>query len=114
MVIMLSAQSSRINSQLPPLLSRNVIWCILNLTIGSCVSVLSSRYEARDKLGKYERCVRVPRGVAEGNSSLLSNLQTSRVHHISVNAQLTHEPIVLQHFQRSEARFMIIYKKRPH
>ena len=46
-----------------------------------------------------KRCVRVARGVAESNSSFLSALQTSQVLHISMNAQLTHEPIVLQHFQ---------------
>ena len=33
------------------------------------------------------------------NSSFLSALQTFQVLHISMNAQLTHEPIVLQHFQ---------------
>ena len=47
------------------------------LTIGSCVSVRSSRYEARRKFGGHERCVRIARGVAESNSSLLSALQTS-------------------------------------
>ena len=35
----------------------------LHLTIGSCVSVRSSRYEARGKFGEHERCVRVARGV---------------------------------------------------
>ena len=38
---------------------------------------------------------RVARGVDESNSSFLSALQTSQVLHISMNAQLTHEPIVL-------------------
>ena len=65
------------------------------LTIGSYISVRSSRYEARGKFGEHERCVRVARGVAESNSSFLSALQTSRVLHISMNAQLTYEPIVL-------------------
>ena len=55
----------------------------------------SSRYEARGKFGEHERCVRVARGVAEGNSSFLSALQTSQVLHISMNAQLPHESIVL-------------------
>ena len=64
-------------------------------TIGSYVSVRSSRYEARGKFGEHERCVRVARGVAESNSSFLSALQTSQVLHISMNAQLTYEPIVL-------------------
>ena len=59
----------------------------------------SSRYEARGKFGKHERCVRVARGVAESNSSFSSAFQTSQVLHISMNAQLTYEPIVLQHFQ---------------
>ena len=60
----------------------------------------SSRYEARRKFGEHERCVRVARGVAESNSSFLSALQTFQVLHISMNAQLTHELIVLLHFQR--------------
>ena len=55
----------------------------------------SSRFEARRKFGEHERRVRVARGVAESNSSFLSALQTSQVLHISVNAQLTHESIVL-------------------
>ena len=58
----------------------------LHLTIGSYVSVRSSRYEARGKFGEDERCVRVSRGVAESNSSLLSALQTSQVLHISMTA----------------------------
>ena len=65
------------------------------LTIGSYVSVRSSRYEARGKFGEHKRCVRVARGVAERNSSFLSALQTSQVLHILMNAQLTYEPIVL-------------------
>ena len=44
------------------------------LTIGSYVSVRSSRYEARRKFGEHERCVRVARGVAESNSNFLSAL----------------------------------------
>ena len=58
-------------------------------------AVRSSRYEARGKFGEHERCVRVARGVAESNSSFLSALQTSQVLHISMNAQLMYEPIVL-------------------
>ena len=38
------------------------------LTIGSCVGVRSSRYEAHGKFGEHERCVRVAKGVAESNS----------------------------------------------
>ena len=57
------------------------------LTIGSYVSLRSSRYEARGKFGEHERCERVARGVAESNSSFLSALQTSRVLHISMNAR---------------------------
>ena len=41
------------------------------LAIDSCVSVRSSRYEARGEFGEHERCVRVARGVAESNSSFL-------------------------------------------
>ena len=40
-------------------------------TIGSYVSVRSSRYEARGKFGEHERCVRVARGVAKSNFSFL-------------------------------------------
>ena len=54
----------------------------------------SSRYEALGKFG-----VRVARGVASSNSSFLSALQTFHVLHISMNAQLTYEPIFLYHFQ---------------
>ena len=38
------------------------------LTIGSCVSVRSSRYEACGKFGEHKRCIRVARGIAERNS----------------------------------------------
>ena len=65
------------------------------LTIGSFVSVHSSRYEACGKFGEHERCVRVAQGIAESNSSSLSALQTSQVLHVLMNAQLTYEPIVL-------------------
>ena len=65
------------------------------LTIGSYVSVRPSRYEACRKFGEHKRCVRVARGVAMSNSSFWSALQTSQVLHISMNAQLTNEPIVL-------------------
>ena len=61
--------------------------------------MLSSRYEAHGKFGEHERCVRVAQGVAESNSSFLSALQTSQVLHISMNTQMTYEPIVLKHFQ---------------
>ena len=64
-------------------------------TIGSYVRVRSSRYEARGKFGEHERCLRDAWGVAKSNSSFLSALQTSQVLHISMNAQLTYEPIVL-------------------
>ena len=67
----------------------------MHSTIGSYVSMRSSRYEARRKFGEHERCVRVARGVAESNSSFLSALQTSQVLHILMNAQLMYEPIVL-------------------
>ena len=51
--------------------------------------------DTKEKFGEHERCVRVTRGVAESNSSFLSVLQTSQVLHISMNAQLMYEPIVL-------------------
>ena len=69
------------------------------LTIGSYVSVCPSRCEARRKFGEHKRCLRVAQGVAMSNSSFWSALQTSQVLHISMNAQLTYEPIVLEHFQ---------------
>ena len=68
---------------------------ILELTIGSYVSLRSSRYEARGKFEEHERQVRVAQGVAESNSSFLSALQTSQVLHISINTQLMYDPIVL-------------------
>ena len=74
---------------------------IIQLTIGSYVSVRSSRYKARGKFGEHERCVRVL-----SNSSFLSALQTSQVLPISINAQLTYEPIVLEHFQPDEKFFL--------
>ena len=36
--------------------------------------------DARGKFREHEKCVRVARGAAEGNSSFLSALQTSQVH----------------------------------
>ena len=65
------------------------------LTISSYISMHSLTYEAHGKFGEHERCVRAARGVAESNSSFLSALQTSQVLHISMNAQLTNEAIVL-------------------
>ena len=43
-----------------------------------------SSYAARGKFEEHERSVRVARGVAEGNSSFLSALQTSQVLHNSI------------------------------
>ena len=57
------------------------------LTISSCISVRMSRYWARGKFGEHERGVRVARGAAECNSSLLSALQTSQVLNISTYAR---------------------------
>ena len=74
---------------------------IIQLTIDSYVSVRSSRYKARRKFGEHERCVKVL-----SNSSFLSALQTSQVLPISINAQLTYEPIVLEHFQPYEKFFL--------
>ena len=68
---------------------------LIKITIGSYVSVRSSRYEARRKFREHEICVRVAQGVAESNSSFLSALQTSHVLHISMNAQMVYEPILL-------------------
>ena len=54
-----------------------------------------ARYEACGKFGEHKRCIRVAQGIAESNYSFLSALQTSQMLHISINAQLMHEPIVL-------------------
>ena len=45
--------------------------------------------------------------VDESNSSFLSALQTSQVLPISMNAQLTYEPIVLKHFQHDGKFFSL-------
>ena len=93
-------------SQIPEFIYRTVLIFILiyyewrdtenqQLTISSCVSVRMSRYWARGKFGEHERGVRVARGAAECNSSLLIALQTSQVLIISTYAQLQHELIVL-------------------
>ena len=68
---------------------------MIQLTIDSYISVRSSRYEARGKFGEHERCIRVAQGIAKSKSSFLSALQTCQVLHISLNAQLTYETIVL-------------------
>ena len=67
----------------------------MQLTILSCVSVRMSRYWAREKFREHKRCVRVARGAAESNSSLLSALQTSQVLSMWTYAQLKHELTVL-------------------
>ena len=46
---------------------------LVKLTTGSYISVHSLRYEACRKFGEHKRCVRVAWGVAESNSSFLSN-----------------------------------------
>ena len=71
------------------------IYIYIYITISSCISVRMSRYWARGKLGEHERGVRVARGAAECNSSLLSALPTSQVLNFSTYAQLQHELIVL-------------------
>ena len=45
---------------------------LIKLTIGSYISVHSSRYEARRKFREHKRWVRVTQGIAESNSSFLS------------------------------------------
>ena len=54
-----------------------------------------SRYWARGKFEEHERGIRIARGAAESNSSLLSALQTSQVLNISTYVQLKYELIVL-------------------
>jgi len=54
-----------------------------------------SRYEAPRKLGKHKRDVRVAQGAAESNSRALECSPNSQVLHISIYAQLKHEPIHL-------------------
>ena len=51
---------------------------VLKITIGSSVSVRSSRYEARGKFGEHERCVRVARGVADVTSVHNRNMKHAR------------------------------------
>ena len=53
---------------------------IHSLRIGSCLAYVYRVMDARGKFGEHERSVRVARGAAESNSSLLSALQTSQVH----------------------------------
>ena len=53
-----------------------------------------SRYWASVKFGEHERDERVARGATEGNSSLLSALQTSQELNISTYALLKDELIV--------------------
>ena len=55
-----------------------------------------SRYWASVKFGEHERGERGARGAVEGNSSLLSALQTSQVLNISTYAQQKHELIAKQ------------------
>ena len=43
---------------------------------------------------EHEKCVRVARVVAKSDSSFLRTLQIFQELHFSMNAQLTHEPIV--------------------
>ena len=54
-------------------------YCNYWLTIGSYISVRSSRYEARGKFGEHERCVRVAWGVAESNSYTLASWVLSKL-----------------------------------
>ena len=48
------------------------------LTIGSYISMHSSRYEAHRKFGEHKRCIRIAQGIAERNSSFLNALQTPK------------------------------------
>ena len=89
-----SERDWRVHIDVLYLLPRLPCWSI-HLTISSYVSLRMSRYWARGKFGEHERGVRVARGAAECNSSLLSALQTSQVLNISTYAQLQHELIVL-------------------
>ena len=57
------------------------------------------------EVGEHKRRVKVAQGSI--NSSFLSALQTSQVLHISMNAQLMYEPIVLQHFQPDGKLFFL-------
>ena len=60
---------------------RSIEGCaISNLRICSCLACVYRVVDARGKFGEHEKCVRVARGAAEGNSSFLSALQTTQVH----------------------------------
>ena len=82
--LLLSLLQIEINKSFPSDGFKNLI-NFYQLTIGSYVSVRSSRHEARGKFGEHERCVRVARSVAVSNSSFLSALQTSQVNQLSYN-----------------------------
>ena len=58
-------------------------------------TVRVSMYWARGKFGEHERSVGISQGAAEGNSSLLSALQTPQVLNMYTNTQLKLELIVL-------------------
>ena len=59
---------------------------LVYLTIGLYVSVRPSRYEVRGKFGEHERCVRVARGVTDGNFFFSRGLfaDVMSVHHRNV------------------------------
>ena len=59
------------------------------LTIGSYVSVRSSRYEARGKFGEHERCVRAYA------SFVLSKLPACFISILIKDSEKMYEPIVL-------------------
>ena len=64
-------------------------------------SVRMSRLSTQE-FRERERGVRVARGAAKSNSSLLTALQTSQVLNISTYAQLKLELIALKHYQSDE------------
>ena len=53
---------------------------IAELRICSCLACVYRVIDARGKFGEHKKYVRVTRGAAESNPSLLSALQTSQVH----------------------------------
>ena len=74
----------------------------VHLTIGSYVSVRSSRYEARGKFGEHERCVRVARGYASSNSSFLSPLKIFFSRDLSADVMSVHNRNMKQYEPKTD------------
>ena len=56
------------------------VYSVVQLRFVSCLACVYRVMDAHGRFGEHERSVRVARGAAESNSSILSALQTSQVH----------------------------------